>query len=295
VPIPVKGIKIVITPDKAKDIKREFEESMYRTWLGLNPLAPRMNLSFKIHPQEVYASSVGQILIFTPIFRGRTFTDVVLAHEFYHWNIHPKDMYRGLKELFTCRQLLAKELGYKPVVKKTELYGKRYDWSTFDYTPREIQFVQNMMGDYLINWHIYDNHSNLWSELWGFLFNDGSFYEAQKKLKRDTTFMIYIAAYNYLIHGLDTVVLKKPKANKDAIEVAHIIRELRARRMSGAYALKELCKIFHEYIKEDFKDKGEKDIKCPKCGNDEFDVIGYEDPQTGKWVKVKQKKKGKKP
>ncbi len=59
--------------------------------------------------------------------------------------------------------------------------------------------------------------------------------------------------------------------------------------MSKVFALKELVKIFHKLVKEDGKKaegEGEGEPKCPKCGHDEFEVVGYEDPQTGKWVDV---------
>jgi len=293
-PIPIRGIQIIITPDRVKKIKREFEESMYRTWLSLVPMAPKMDLNFRVNFNEIYASTVGQIIIFTPIWRGKVFSDAILSHEFLHWVIHPKDIYRALKELFITRQLLAQELKYNPKIVKTDLFGKQEDWSSFEYQANELQFVQNMMGDYLINWHIHDYYPNQWNELWSFLFHDGSFYEAQKKLKRDTTFMIYLAAYNYLINGLDQVNLKDPQATQDSVQVAHIIRELREKRMSGSYALKELAKIFHKYIQKDGCNCDGGDVKCPKCGYDEFDVIGYEDPQSGKWIDVKPKK-GKKP
>jgi len=291
-PAPVKGTKVIITPDRVPKIKKEYEESLVRCWRNTNPMAPKMLLEFHVAPQEVYASTPGYIFFFTPIFRGRSFTDAVMSHEFYHWSIHPKDIFRGLKELFTARQMLAKELKFVPPIVKQ--YGREYeDWSKFEYQPKELQFVQNLMGDWLINWHLYETHQELWKELWQFLYFDGTFYEKQKALKRDSTFILYLSVYNILIPGLEKVDLIDPQAEKIRDKAANIIQEFKKGRMSGAFTLKELAKIFHKFIQEDQKNGEGNDqgnYKCPKCGNEDFDVTGYEDPDTGKWVDVQPPK-----
>jgi len=63
--------------------------------------------------------------------------------------------------------------------------------------------------------------------------------------------------------------------------------------MSKTFAGKELVKIFHSYLEKDAEDSqggdgqgSNEEPKCPKCSHNEFEVIGYEDPKTGKWVKV---------
>lgn len=291
---PVKGNIEVITPDKLEKIRQEFEDSTLRVWRTSKKIVPKMLLDFRVHFQEIYASTVGSIFVWTPFFRGRVFTDGILMHEFLHWAIYPIDLWQGLKDLFSSRRLLAEEIKFIPEIKETDLYGELEDWTKFPYQIREMQFVQNILGDYLINIHIHNYHLDLFEELWKFLFHDGTFYEQQKQLQRDTTFLLYLSVYPELLPKLDPVKLLDPQSEKDRDKIAVIITEVREGRMSKAFALKELVKIFHPYLVKDAKGQGQgqgqggkmEPPKCPQCGHDEFEVTEYQDPQTGKWVKV---------
>jgi len=287
---PVKGKVEVITRKNIAKINQEFEDSALRVWKTSSRIVPQMILDFRIHFQEIYASTVGRIFFFTPFWRGRTFTDVIMLHEFLHWAIYPIDLWQGLRHLFLARNMLAEDIHYKPKIKETDLYGKMEDWEKFPYSVQEIAFVQNILGDYLINLHIHDYHLNLWNELWKFLYHDGTFYEKQKQLKRDTTFLLYLSVYPELLPGLNSVQLFESKAEEDRDKIAEIIKDVRRARMSRVFALKELVKIFHDYLQKDAKDqqkgKGEGKPECPKCGEDEFEVTAYQDPKTGKWVNV---------
>jgi len=287
---PIQGNVEVITKKNWKRIKQEVEDSVLRAWRNSKLIVPRMALDFRVHFQEVYASSTGRIWAFTPFWRGRVFTDVIMMHEFLHWAIYPIDLWKGLSDMFKARRMLAEDLKWKPTNKETDLYGEVEDWSGFEYDITEFSFVQNILGDYLINLHIHDNHPILFADLWKFLYHDGTFYEQQKQLKRDSTFILYLSAYPDLLSDIkEEVTLIDPKSEKDKDKIIDIIVEVRHGRMSKVYAIKELTKIFHPYIVQDQKDsKGNKgaEPKCPKCGHDEFEVVGYEDPKTGKWVDV---------
>jgi len=277
---PVKGQLEVITKKTWRRIKQEFEDSMLRVWRTSRMIVPRMQLDLRVHFQEIYASTVAQIYVFTPFWRGRGFTDSILMHEFLHWAIYPIDLWRGLRDTFLARRMLAEELQWVPPIVETELYGEAEDWRTFEYSIKEFSFCSNLLGDYLINLHIHDYHSALWKELWKFLYHDGTFYEEQKQKKRDTTYILYLSVYPEILHGLDQVKLKDSKSEKDRDMVVDLIEEVRKGRMSKVYALKELVKIFHPYLKEDAKDQkqgkggGQGEPKCPSCGHNEFEVTG---------------------
>lgn len=292
---PAKGTLEVITKKNYKKIKQEMEDSVLRVWRTSRKIVPKMLLDWRVHFQEIYASTVGQLFIWTPFWRGRAFTDGIMAHEFLHWAIYPIDLWQGLRDLFSARRLLADEIKFVPELSKTDLYGDVEDWSKFPYQIREMQFIQNILGDYLINIHIHDYHPDLFAELWKFLFHDGVFYEQQKALNRDSTFMLYLSAYPELLPKLDQVHLLDPKSEQDRDKIVEVITEVRAGRMSKPFALKELVKIFHPYLEKDAQQgqgqgqgKGQKGDppKCPACGHDEFEVTEYQDPDTGKWVKV---------
>jgi len=288
---PVKSKIEVITQAKFSKITQEFEDSMLRVWKNSAIIVPRMLLDFRVHFQEIYASIPGKILVFTPFWRGRTFSDSILLHEFLHWAIYPIDLFKSLHDLFMARRLLADELGYKPKIRQTDLYGKVEEWKDFEYSVREFGFCQNVLGDYLINIHIHDYHPTLFDELWQFLYHDGTFYEEQKQLKRDTSFLLYLSVYPEILTELTPVTLIDPQTEKDRDSIVKIIEEMRRGRMSKAFAIKELVKIFHDYLKKDEKNKGKGkgqggEPKCPQCGHDEFEVVGFEDPETGKWVDV---------
>lgn len=291
---PIKGKTEVISPKKYPQIKQAFEDCALWVWKHSKIIVPKMNLDFRVYFQEIYASTVGRIWIFTPFWRGTEFTQSILMHEFLHWAIYPVDLWKGLENIFMARRFLAKDLGYKPQITENDLYGEVEDWKDFEYSIKEFSFVSNILGDYLINLHIHDYFPYLWKELWSFLYHDGTFYEQQKALKRDTTFMLYLSVYPEFLNGLDQVNLLDPKSEIDRDKIADIIKEVRKGRMSNVYALKELVKIFHNYLMQDAKDAQKQgkgagqggEPKCPQCGHDEFEITGYEDPKTGKWVDV---------
>lgn len=289
---PVKGKIEVISKKKYPLVKQAFEDCTLWVWRHSKIIVPKMFLDFRIHFQEIYASTVGTIWVFTPFWRGTEFTQSILMHEFLHWAIYPIDLYQGLRNVFLARRMLAEELQFTPEIKETDLYGELEDWSKFEYRIQEFSFVSNILGDYLINLHIHDYFPYLWKELWKFLYHDGTFYEQQKALKRDTTFMLYLSVYPEILQGLDQVTLIDPQSEKDKDKIVDIMREVRRGRMSKVYALKELTKIFHPYLQKDSKEKkrkggsGQGEPKCPQCGHDEFEVTAYEDPKTGKWHDV---------
>jgi len=292
---PVKGDITVITKKNWKRISQEVEDSVLRVWRKSKLIVPKMFLEFRVYFQEVYASTTGRIWAFTPFWRGRIFTDAILMHEFLHWAIYPVDLWNGIAHIFKARRMLAEELKFQPDIKDTDLYGRVEDWKGFEYTIKEFAFIQNVLGDYLINLHIHDNHPVLWGDLWKFLYHDGTFYEKQKQLKRDSTFILYLSVYPELLSDVkENVKLTDKKTEEDRDKIADIITEVRRGRMSKVYALKELVKIFHPYLVQDAKDaeaqgkgqSGQGDPKCPQCGEKEFEVVGYEDPKTGKWVDV---------
>jgi len=284
----------VITKKIYPKVKQEFEDSALRVWRTCRKIVPKMQLQFRVHFQEIYASTPGIIITFTPFWRGRIFTDAILTHEFLHWALYPVDLYEGLHDILMTRKMLAEEIGYTPKTLETDLYGKVEDWKDFPYMIKEFAFIQNILGDYLINTYIHDYHPELFGELWYFLYHDGTFYEEQKQRQRDSTFMLYLAVYPELLPELDPVSLIDPKSLQDRDKVAEIIMEVRSGRMSKVYALKELLKIFHDYLVQDAKDQGQgkggqgqqQEPKCPQCGHDEFDVVGYEDPESGQWIDV---------
>ena len=283
---------VVITRKNFDKIKQIFEDAVWRVWKLTTLIVPKMYLDFRVNFQEIYASTIGRIFAFTPFWRGKAFTDVILMHEFLHWAIYPIDIYRGLKDISRARILLAEEMKFKPSIKKDTILGEREDWSNFSHPIQEFAFVQNLLGDYLINLHIHDNHPILFKDLWKFLYQDGSFYEEQKKIKRDKTFLLYLSAYPELLPQLPEVVFIDPQNETKRDKIVTIIREVRDGKMSKVFAIKELVKIFHDSLKEDQKDSEEKgkgkqqDPKCPSCGKNDFEIVEYEDPKTGKWTHV---------
>ena len=290
----LKGsVKKIITKDTEDEVRSIFEQSLIKVWKTSRPMTPRMRFHFKISFIESYYSTVGEIFFQTPYFRGREFSDVIMFHEAYHWVIYPVDLFRGIREVFEARRMLAEELHFKPKIKKETLWYKIEDWSGFEYTVKEIQFVQNILGDYLVNLHIRDMHPSLWGTLWLFLYNDGTFYEKEKAAKRDTTFMLYLSVYPILDPTLPEVPLKDEKSKEKAVKIAELVTLCREGKISTVLALKEMCKLFHENILQDIEEmkkkqqEGEGSPKCPRCGNDEWEIVAYEDPKTGKWVKVK--------
>lgn len=285
--------KDLITPQNYLKVCRRLDELLVRCWKMSRPLFPRMSLEFKVYPQESYYSYPGHIGWITPYWRGDAFTVSILFHEGYHWNIYPVDLFRSIKEVFEARRLLAEELKFQPEIIMKSLWSTKEDWSKFPHPPEEFQFVENILGDYLINLHIHDNHPTIWDDLWNFLSVEGTFYLKDKPMKRDATFILYVAAYSELLPGVTLPFqLQEAKSLAKLPLIAKIVTECRAGRISTIYAVKELTKLFHENIMQDFKEGqeggGQEDgkIECPQCHHDEWEIVGYEDQKTGKWIKL---------
>lgn len=283
--------KDLITPQNYARIKRRLEELHVRCWKMSRPLFPRMRLDFRVFPEERYFSTTGQIWWVTPFWRGDSFALAILFHEGHHWNIYPVDIFRSLKELFEARRLLAEEIGFKPEFKQRTLWFREEDWSKFGHPIEEFQFVANILGDYLINLHIHDNYPTVWNDMWHFLSVEGTFYTKDKPLKRDTTFLLYIAVYPELLQGLNPIKVLEQESIDKIPKIAKIVRDSRAGRISTTYALKELTKLFHSNIMKDFAEGQESGegkegkLECPKCGHDEWSISAYED-ENGNWVKI---------
>lgn len=289
---PAKGTKEVITKKNFKKVTQSFEDSILRCWRTSRYIVPKMLLTFKVHFQEIYASTPGVIYAFTPFWRGDTFSDSIMMHEFLHWAIYPVDLFRSIGDIFSARRLLAEELKYTPKLKEADLYGETQDWSDFGYDIKEFAHCANILSDYFINIHIHDYFPPMWSELWTFLYHDGTFYEEQKQLQRDTTFILYLSVYPEVLPELQPIALTDKKTEEDRDKILKIYNEVKAGRMSWPFGIKEIVKIFHDYIQKDKQDgkgkgKGQQgEPKCPSCGHDEFEIVEYQDPKTGKWVKA---------
>ena len=293
----MKSRKELITPNKREKIHKRIEELLVRCWRQSRPIFPKMSLEFRVYPEEVYYSTVGKIFWITPFWRGDDFTTAILYHEGHHWNIYPVDIFRSLKEIFDARRLLAEEEKYTPKRIKKGLYREEEDWSTFKYSIQEIQFVQNILGDYLVNLHIHDTYPRIWKSLWSFLKKEGTFYKEGKAMKRDTTFDLYLAVYPELLSDLEKISLNNPLSNEKVPLIAKIVKEVRRGNISTTYALKELVKLFHFHIQSDYQHLREKkeqgggrggqgNVKCPRCGHEDWEIVAYTD-KRGNWVKVK--------
>jgi len=285
-------MKELIVPQKVNKIKEKLRELLLRSWKTSRPFFPRMRLIFRVSPIEKYFSTAGSVFWYTPYWRGEDFARAILFHEGHHWNIFPVSVWRSLEEVFKVRELLAEEKGFQPKKIQRGLYHVEEDWSGFKYSIAEIQFVQNILGDYLVNWHIHDNYPTVWKALWDFLYKEGKFYLKDKNLKRDTTFELYLAVYSHLIPGVDPYPLKTKMARGKIEKIAEIVRACKLKKITTIYATRELVKIFHPHIEADFREqerrkgKGSSEaMKCPKCGNDEFEITAYQD-ENGNWVKV---------
>lgn len=283
--------KEFVTPKNVQKIQRRVEELLVRCWKMSRPIFPRMRLDFRVFPQESYFSTAGQIWWLTPFWRGDEFTCAILMHEGHHWNIYPVDLFRSIKEMFEARMFLAEELKFKPEIIQRGLWRREEDWSKFPHPIEEFQFVENILGDYLINWHIHDNYPNVWNDIWDFLFKEGTFYAKEKALKRDTTYMLYIAVYPELLDNMPPIKVKEQASLDKIPKIAKLIRDCRAGRLSTTYTLKELTKLFHENIMKDFAEGQEggegKDgtLECPVCHSDEWELAEYQ-KKDGSWVKV---------
>ena len=283
-------MRILIHPKRKEEVREIIESLLISSWERSRPIIPKMELDFKITPQEVYFSTVGKIFWWTPFWRGRRFTEVILFHEGHHWNIYPVDLFRSLRDLFKARKLLAEEIGFKPK-KEGSLYSIDEDWSGFRYSIEEIQLVQNILADYLVNLHIHDSYPDLWEDLWEFLKREASFQKEGKRLPRDRTYDLYLAAYPHLVEGLKKPKLASLRTDELSVRIARLVREVRREKVSFPYAIKELVKLFHDYIQEDRKEgsgegSGEgENVKCPRCGNKDWEIVAYQD-KDGNWVKV---------
>ena len=252
---------IVISPDKEKEVKKEWEDSVVKTWRTCVPIAPKMLLDFKVTMLEIYASTVGQVVIMTPFWRGKKFTDAITRHEFLHYSLYPLDMFRGINDLTLARKMLMDDL-------------KIVDIKKLEYGIREIQFIQNVLGDYLIHLQMAERNKDEWEVLWEHLVQGGKF-EADKVKDRDTTFQLYISAYHFMNKDIPEFQTKDKASIENAQKISDLVLNCRKGIVSKPYAVKELAKIFHKYIKED-EEKGTGDPgepKCPKCGTNDFEII----------------------
>ncbi|MEM2271919.1 MAG: hypothetical protein QXP56_04545 [Archaeoglobaceae archaeon] len=285
-------MKELITKEKYKQVKRRLEELHVSAWRMSTPIFPQMRLDFKVFPTERYFSTVGQVWFVTPVWRGDAFAMSILLHEGHHWNIFPVDAFRALKEVYDARRLLAQEIGFQPKVTRKSLWRIEEDWSGFPYSIEEFSFVQNILGDYLVNLHIHDHYPLVWNDLWKFLYTEGTFYTKDKALERDTTFMLYLAVYPELIPGLKEVKLIEQESKSKVPRIAYLIKECRAGRISTTYTLKELVKLFHSNIQQDLKEEAqgmavESDMRCPQCHSDEgWEIVEYFDEKQRKWIKL---------
>ena len=282
----------IITKKSFPKVKKRVEELLVRCWKMSKPIYPKMLLDFKVNPQESYFSQPGKVWFLSPLWRGDDFVVSILFHEGHHWNIYPVDLLRSLKEVFDARNLLAEEIGFKPTIIHRGLWKTEEDWSGFGHPVEEFQYVENILGDYLINLLIHDNYTTVWDALWNFLSLEGQFVVAGKVVKRDTTFLLYIAVYSELVIGLKSPILMSQESIAKVPKIAKIVKECRSGRISTTFAVKELVKLFHSNIMEDAKEQkkegdgeGKGKQECPVCKNDEFEITEYQ-KEDGSWVKI---------
>jgi len=277
----------LITPKNFSAIQRKLDELLARCWRLSHPLYPKMSLDFKVYPQESYFSTVGRIWFVTPFWRGEKFTTSILFHEGHHWNIYPVDIFRSLEEIFLARKMLAEEIHFEPEIKQKSLWAKEEDWSKFPYPIEEIQFVENILGDFLINLHIHATYPRVWEDLWHFLCVEGTFYTKEKKLERDTGFELYLSVFPELLPDLLPYPLKDQDSKDKVPQIASIVKACREGRFSTVFTLKELTKLFHTHLQKDIQEgqgsSGGK-MECPKCHHNDWEIIEYQ--KGGKWVKV---------
>jgi hypothetical protein len=275
-----RGIE-VITKDKEKQVRREFEDSTVFVWKTTSPIVNRMNQNFRVAIKEKYASTVGQVFSETPFYRGKLFTNGVTRHEFLHWGIYPIDVVCSVKDLFEAKDLLLFELG---ISRNDKNWGKK-----FPYELGELQLYQNMVGDYLIHLHMGKINPEEWRVLWQFLMVGGH------QEKRDSTFKIYIAVYPRIMPTQTTPIqLGDPSADADADKIADIMIKCYKGDIGKPFAVKEIAKILHKYYEEDKKHQGEDgedgegDPSCPKCGANDWEVEGVlETDANGNPTKIK--------
>jgi hypothetical protein len=285
---------VLITPDKVDQIRQEIKDSLAKCRRICNPISPRMRLVFHVHPEERYESDVGVLKILTPVWRGKTFMEAVIMHELLRWCIYPKDKHRLEKDILTARRMLAKELSFKP--KKTNSLFGAYDWTGFGYTLNELAFAADMLGRYLINLHLYYNYNELWDKIWHYFHSDAAFLSIRRPLKIDYIRLLYLATYPKLMPNLQKINLNVGEIEPDSGKIATLIKKTRKGEISKAFALKELTKIIHKYLKkmdEERRSKGnvvdqENIPKCPRCGSEEFEIVAYQDENTGSWIFLKE-------
>jgi len=253
--------KEVILPSILKKVREEWEDSLVKTWRTCTPIAPKMLLDFKVAIVETYASTVGLIIINTPFWRGKTFTNAITRHEFLHYSLYPLDIFRGLNDLTLARQQLKDQL--TPEEFKTYSIG-------------ELQFIENVLGDYLIHLQMQELNKDEWEVMWNHLLEGGKF-QADKVKDRDTTFQLYISAYHWMNNDIPEFQVSEKESMEKAQKIADIVLKARKGIVTKPFALKELALIFHSYIKEDEqKGKGEEnneEPKCPQCKSNDWEVV----------------------
>jgi hypothetical protein len=251
----------IILPEKLKEVLGEWEDSLVKTWRTCIPIAPKMLLDFKVAMMEIYASTVGQVLIRTPFWRGKKFTDAITRHEFLHYSIYPLDIFRGISDLTLARKMLKEEIS--PQAFK-------------EYTIQELQFISNVLGDYLIHLQMMEKNKDEWVELWDHLVEGGKF-QAEKIKDRDTAFQLYISAYHWMNEDVPEFKINDKGTKDKAKKVADIVLESRKGIVSKPFAIKELARLFHDHIKEDEKEaeknKKDEEPKCPKCNTNDWEIV----------------------
>jgi len=285
----------LITPFLEKQISYVLKSLSVTVWKMTRPICPKMSFIFSITPYERYYSIVGKIFWETPIYRGRDFSEAILLHEHLHWSIYPVDFFRSVEDIFKARRLLAQEIGFEPVKKRISLWRVEEDWSKFKYPIEEIKFVQNILADYLVNLHIYDNYKYHWEVLYHFLTENKRFISEEKEKQVDSAYDLYVAVYPYLIQDLKHIPLKEKESERKAKQIAKIVLQARKKTITTAFALKELTKLFHRHLKRDAKEKGkegkEKELRCPKCKHKDWEIVAYQD-EKGKWIRLDKTSKG---
>jgi len=242
----------VVSKDEYKEYLMKWEDNLVSAWKDSNPLAPKMLLKYLVTIRENYSSTVGEVLIQTPFWRGELFSKAILLHEFLHWSIYPKDIFTALRDVNEAKELLK---GYKKDKKK-------------EIPLCIIQFCENILGDYIVNSRIYQIKREYWNILWTYLV-------LAESLEKSKGFSIYVASYQYLLDfsKADIRIILKPELERKAKQIANIVKLVKNAKLSHARAIAEITKIFLPILEEEQKKKIPCKSNCPKCNNDEFEIL----------------------